>query len=278
MAISSPHSLRRTSWADQLLAEANRALQVLSGVAHASRPNPADAAPPSVSAPSAPVAAVATSTAAVPATAPATNPALHAHAAPAAAAATGSASGVSEGSLADSADTKELTAAQRDYAARLMRVNHVGEICAQALYRGQASLTRDQHTRKLLEQAAQEEVDHLAWLNQRIRELNGRPSLLNPVWYAGSFALGVLAGRAGTPYNLGFMAETERQVGQHLDSHLDKLPANDVRSRAIVEQMRLDEAGHQRQAEQSGGKPLPAPVRLAMRGMSKVMTTTAHWV
>lgn len=237
MAISSPSSLRRISWADQLLAEANRALQVLSGVAHASRPNPADAPSAADTAPNTDV-----------------KPSLK-HTAPA-----------------------ELTAAQRDYAARLMRVNHVGEICAQALYRGQASLSRDPYTRKLLEQAAQEEVDHLAWLNQRLRELNGRPSLLNPLWYAGSFALGVMAGRAGTPYNLGFMAETERQVGQHLDSHLDKLPTNDTRSRAVVEQMRLDEAGHQRQAEQSGGQPLPAPVRLAMRGMAKVMTTTAHWI
>ncbi|MCK9510871.1 MAG: 2-polyprenyl-3-methyl-6-methoxy-1,4-benzoquinone monooxygenase [Pigmentiphaga sp.] len=224
MTTSAPASLRRTSRLDGFLAEANRALQVLTGVAQASRPNPANA------------------------------------------------------SAASPAAADTLSPAERARAARLMRVNHVGEICAQALYRGQATIVRDNATRRLFEQAAQEEVDHLAWLNQRLRELNGRPSLLNPLWYAGSFALGALAARAGTPYNLGFMAETERQVGEHLASHLEKLPADDQRSRDIVEQMRLDEAGHQRQAEQAGGRELPAPARLAMRAMSKVMTTTAHWV
>ncbi|WP_439652090.1 2-polyprenyl-3-methyl-6-methoxy-1,4-benzoquinone monooxygenase [Paracandidimonas lactea] len=165
--------------------------------------------------------------------------------------------------------------AQR-HAAGLMRVNHVGEICAQALYRGQAFFCRDASIRKVFYQAASEEVDHLAWCHDRIAELRSRPSLLNPFWYAGSFTLGVVAGRAGVGANLGFMAETERQVEQHLDRHLDDLPSNDARSRRIVTQMRDDEIKHRNTAEQHGGHRLPAPVRLAMRAMSKVMTTTAY--
>lgn len=175
-------------------------------------------------------------------------------------------------------DPPELTPDEVRHAAGLMRVNHVGEICAQALYRGQASVCPNPTTREVFLQAASEEVDHLSWLQDRLRELNSRPSLLNPLWYAGSFALGVAAARAGERYNLGFMAETEKQVGEHLDSHLQKLPANDARSRRIVEQMRIDETAHQHTAEDLGGAPLPAPVRLAMRGMSKVMTTTAYWI
>lgn len=248
--MATPHTptLRRTRWLDNLLSEANRAMQVLAGVAHANRPNPADA--PATTPVTAPNLAPGPEATALPASISATTPGTH----------------------------PELSAAERAHAARLMRVNHVGEICAQALYRGQASLARNTQTRALLEQAAQEEVDHLAWLNQRLRELDGRPSLLNPVWYAGSFLMGAVAARAGTPWNLGFMAETERQVGEHLNGHLQQLPANDQRSRDIVQQMRLDEAGHQRQAEQAGGQELPAPVKFAMRGMAKVMTTTAHWV
>lgn len=169
-----------------------------------------------------------------------------------------------------------LSPAERQHAAGLMRVNHVGEICAQALYRGQAMFCRDESIRNVLYQAAAEEVDHLAWCRERLDELESRPSLLNPLWYAGSFSLGALASRAGIPRNLGFMAETERQVEQHLDSHLETLPPHDTRSRRIVEQMRDDEIEHRTTAETHGAAALPAPVKLAMRLMSKVMTTTAY--
>ena len=168
--------------------------------------------------------------------------------------------------------------AQREHAAGLMRVNHVGEICAQALYRGQASVCKDQETVQLLQTAAREEVDHLAWCGQRLTELNSRPSLLNPLWYAGAFTLGLIAGRAGVGPNLGFMAETERQVEAHLEDHLQKLPPGDDRSRRIVEQMKQDEIGHRVTAETHGATPLPAPVRGLMKLMSKVMTTTAYRV
>ncbi|MFC4297367.1 2-polyprenyl-3-methyl-6-methoxy-1,4-benzoquinone monooxygenase [Castellaniella hirudinis] len=174
------------------------------------------------------------------------------------------------------ADDPVLSDAESRHAAGLMRVNHVGEICAQALYRGQALLCRDEGIRRVLLQAAEEEVDHLAWCRQRLDELHSRPSLLNPLWYAGSFGLGLAASRAGIPYNLGFMAETERQVEEHLDGHLSALPDQDRRSRRIVTQMRDDEIGHRTTAEDHGAAPLPAPVRGAMRLMSKLMTTTAY--
>jgi ubiquinone biosynthesis monooxygenase Coq7 len=174
------------------------------------------------------------------------------------------------------ADEPALTPDESRHAAGLMRVNHVGEICAQALYRGQALLCRDDRIRGVLRQAAAEEVDHLAWCRQRLDELGSRPSLLNPLWYAGSFGLGLAASRAGIPYNLGFMAETERQVEEHLDGHLATLPAQDQRSRRIVTQMRDDEIGHRTTAERHGASSLPAPIRGAMRLMSKVMTTTAY--
>jgi len=177
-----------------------------------------------------------------------------------------------------SADTEPLTEQERRHAAGLMRVNHVGEVCAQALYRGQAVQCQDNATRALLYRAAQEETDHLAWCEARLRELDSRPSLLNPLWYAGSFGLGLLAGRAGVPRNLGFMAETERQVEEHLENHLTTLPASDARSRAVVTQMRDDEIGHRVSAEEAGAQPLPAPVKLAMRLMSRVMTMTAYRV
>jgi len=177
-----------------------------------------------------------------------------------------------------SADAEPLTEQERRHAAGLMRVNHVGEICAQALYRGQAVQCDDDATRALLYRAAQEETDHLAWCETRLRELDSRPSLLNPLWYAGSFALGLAAGRAGVPRNLGFMAETERQVEEHLENHLTTLPASDARSRAVVTQMRDDEIGHRASAEAAGAQPLPAPVKLVMRLMSRVMTTTAYRV
>ncbi|NYT86903.1 2-polyprenyl-3-methyl-6-methoxy-1,4-benzoquinone monooxygenase [Pollutimonas harenae] len=177
-------------------------------------------------------------------------------------------------SLTDEAEV--LTPAEQKHAAGLMRVNHVGEICAQALYRGQALFCRDAPIKAVLHQAAAEEVDHLVWCRDRLNELNSRPSLLNPLWYVGSFSLGVLASRAGVPKNLGFMAETERQVEQHLDRHLADLPPADGRSRSIVTQMRDDEISHRTTAETHGAQKLPRPLRGAMRLMSKVMTTTAY--
>ncbi|MGE8686335.1 MAG: 2-polyprenyl-3-methyl-6-methoxy-1,4-benzoquinone monooxygenase [Achromobacter sp.] len=212
--------LRRTNPLDALLAEADRALRVLSGSATAGRPYPA---------------------------------------------------------TADEAP-QALSAQEKRHAAGLMRVNHVGEVCAQALYRGQASVCREPAPRALLLNAASEEVDHLVWCNQRLTELGSRASLLNPVWYAGSFALGVLASYAGVPRNLGFMAETEKQVEAHLESHLRTLPVQDERSRQIVQKMKEDEAQHRASAEEAGGVPLPLPVRTAMKAMSKVMTTTAYWI
>lgn len=173
-------------------------------------------------------------------------------------------------------EVSEITAEEARHAAGLMRVNHVGEICAQALYRSQAMLCKDPQATEVLLQAAQEEVDHLAWCDDRLRELDSRPSVFNPLWYAGSFALGLLASRAGVPYNLGFMAETERQVEEHLESHLESLPASDNRSRRIVEKMRDDEIEHRRTAENHGAAGLPPPVKTLMRMMSKVMTTTAY--
>lgn len=162
------------------------------------------------------------------------------------------------------------------HAAGLMRVNHVGEICAQALYRAQALRCRDESVRTVLLRAAEEEVDHLSWCRQRLDELHDRPSLLNPLWYLGSFGLGLLASRAGKAYNLGFMAETERQVEEHLNGHLRALPVDDERSRCVVTQMRDDEIGHRTTAEAHGAAHLPTPVRLVMRAMSRLMTTTAY--
>jgi len=215
---------RRHTTVDKLLTEFGRALQVLDGGMHASRPNPA-------------------------------------------------------GKLPDSGSTDApttLTPEEAKHSAGLMRVNHVGEICAQALYRGQAIFCRDAAIRKVLLQAAAEEVDHLVWCNDRLVELSSRPSILNPFWYAGSFSLGLLASRAGTRHNLGFMAETERQVEQHLDDHLKRLPRHDVRSRTIVAQMRDDEIKHRTTAEDHGASKLPLPVRASMRLMSRIMTGTAY--
>jgi 3-demethoxyubiquinol 3-hydroxylase len=172
---------------------------------------------------------------------------------------------------------------QRTHAAALMRVNHVGEVCAQALYMGQALATRNEKLRQHFLQAAQEETDHLAWTAQRLQELNARPSLLNPLWYAGSFGLGLLAGRLGDPVSLGFVVETERQVEAHLQSHLagdeqGGLPAADHASRAIVTQMKAEEAEHAQQAQQQGAIELPKPAKQAMKAMAKLMTTTAHYI
>jgi 3-demethoxyubiquinol 3-hydroxylase len=172
----------------------------------------------------------------------------------------------------------EMSSADKRHAAALMRVNHVGEICAQALYQGQALTSRDPATREALVQAAWEETEHLNWTEKRIEELGGRKSLLNPLWYAGSLALGVFAGKCGDKWNLGFLAETERQVGAHLADHLRRLPAADERSRAIVTQMAADEAEHAETAIRLGGSNLPAPVRRAMQLSSKLMTGTAYYV
>ena len=169
-----------------------------------------------------------------------------------------------------------MTESEKAHAAALMRVNHSGEICAQALYQGQALTARNPRARAALEQAAREETEHLAWTEQRIEALGGRKSLLNPAFYAGSFVIGALAGLAGDRWNLGFLAETERQVVAHLDGHLKRLPEEDRKSRAIVESMRVDEARHATSAVGHGGAHLPAPARAAMRLASKVMTTTSE--
>ena len=167
---------------------------------------------------------------------------------------------------------------ERAHAAALMRVNHVGEVCAQALYQGQALTARDPATRQALDGAAREEEDHLAWSAERIRELNGRLSLLNPLWYAGSFASGAAAGLLGDRWNFAFLAETERQVEEHLARHLEALPLEDERTRAVVEAMRADEARHRQTALGLGAAELPEPVRRAMRLASKVMTSVAYRV
>jgi 3-demethoxyubiquinol 3-hydroxylase len=167
---------------------------------------------------------------------------------------------------------------ERQHAAALMRVNHVGEVCAQALYQGQALTARDPATRQALDGAAREEEDHLAWSAERIRELNGRLSLLNPLWYAGSFAIGAAAGLLGDKWNFAFLAETERQVEEHLARHLEALPAEDERTRAVVEAMRADEARHRQTALGLGAAELPEPVKRAMRLASRVMTTVAYRV
>jgi len=172
----------------------------------------------------------------------------------------------------------ELSDAEKRHAAGLMRVNHAGEVCAQALYEGQALTARDAGAREALEHAAWEETEHLAWTERRIQELGGRGSLLNPLWYAGSFAIGAAAGLLGDKWNLGFLAETERQVVAHLDGHLGRLPAQDEKSRAIVEQMKEDEARHATTAVTHGAAELPEPIRLAMRLASRVMTRSAYWI
>ena len=176
------------------------------------------------------------------------------------------------------AEATHLGEQERSHAAALMRVNHVGEVCAQALYTAQALATRDDALRGALERAAREETDHLAWTQARLDELGARPSLLNPLWYAGAFTLGLVAGRLGDRVSLGFIVETERQVEQHLQGHLDRLPAADHASRAIVAQMKVDEAAHADNAQAAGAIELPAPVKLAMRAAARVMTTTAHYI
>lgn len=177
--------------------------------------------------------------------------------------------GISEADLSDSEKSKS---------AALMRVNHCGEICAQALYQGQALTARDAQVQRKLGEAALEETEHLAWTAQRVSELGGHVSVLNPLWYTSSLAIGAVAGLLGDKWNLGFLAETERQVGAHLQSHLNKLPENDKKSRAVVQQMYLDETQHAQMAVKLGAAELPLPVRLAMQLSGKVMTRTAYWV
>lgn len=172
----------------------------------------------------------------------------------------------------------QLDDSQRRLSAALMRVDHTGEICAQALYQAQALTARRPPVRDALEQAAREETEHLAWTENRINELGGRKSVLNPLWYAGSFAIGAAAGALGDRWNFGFLAETERQVVHHLDGHLTRLPAGDEKSRAILAAMKTDEARHATGALKHGGIRLPLPARLVMRAASRVMTGTAFWI
>lgn len=172
----------------------------------------------------------------------------------------------------------ELPPEERRLAGRLMRVNHTGEVCAQALYQGQALTARLTVVRDRMEQATIEENDHLAWCETRLQELDSRPSVLNPLFYAGAFAIGALAGATGDRWSLGFVAETEQQVVEHLNNHLERLPADDQPSRAILEQMKEDEARHAASAMAAGAARLPFPVRALMKGVSKVMTQTTYWV
>ncbi|MES2189324.1 MAG: 2-polyprenyl-3-methyl-6-methoxy-1,4-benzoquinone monooxygenase [Pseudomonadota bacterium] len=175
-------------------------------------------------------------------------------------------------------DATALTNPEKALAGALMRVNHVGEVCAQALYAAQAISTQDPALRQQFMAASEEETDHLAWTRQRLDELGARPSLLNPLWYAGAFGLGLIAGRLGDRLSLGFVVETERQVEAHLAGHLEKLPPGDHESRAIVAQMKDDEARHAQEASSAGALELPPPVRALMSAAAKVMTTTAHYI
>ena len=180
--------------------------------------------------------------------------------------------------MPDVEEEPSLSEAERRHAAALMRVNHCGEVCAQALYQGQALASTNEPVKAALERAAREEVDHLAWSEERIRELGGRTSLLNPLWYAGALAVGYGAGRFGDAWNLGFLSETERQVEQHLQGHLDRLTPRDARTRALIETMQREEAGHARMAQSLGARELPDVAKRAMRWTSRVMTTVSYWL
>jgi ubiquinone biosynthesis monooxygenase Coq7 len=179
---------------------------------------------------------------------------------------------------AEGDDADPMDPAQRRLSGALMRVNHVGEVCAQALYQAQALTSRSAALRTQMQEAAREETDHLAWTQQRLAELGDRPSWLNPLWYAGAFGIGLVAGRLGDRASLGFVVETERQVEEHLAGHLERLPGADRASRAIVEKMKQDEARHADNAIAAGAMKLPAPARWVMRAAAKVMTTTAHYI
>ena len=172
----------------------------------------------------------------------------------------------------------ELQPREQHEVARLMRVNHTGEVCAQALYQGQSLTAQLDTVRDRMDQAAIEENDHLAWCETRLKALDSRPSVLNPLFYAGAFAIGALAGKAGDRWSLGFVAETERQVVEHLNAHLDRLPEHDQASQAILEQMKEDEARHATHALAAGGARLPLPIRALMKGAAKVMTGTTYWI
>ena len=172
----------------------------------------------------------------------------------------------------------EMNESERRHAAALMRVNHCGEVCAQALYQGQALASRDAAIKQALSGAAREEEDHLAWTRERIAELGGRTSVLNPLWYAGSLAIGAAAGALGDRWNLGFLAETETQVEKHLGSHLERLAPQDARTRVVLEAMQRDEAGHAQNARELGARELPRPLKEGMRLAARVMTTLSYWI
>jgi len=172
----------------------------------------------------------------------------------------------------------ELDEGERRHVAGLMRINHTGEICAQALYAGQAATARDDSTREAMQEAADEEIDHLSWCEDRLKELDSRPSVLNPFWYAGSFAIGALAGIAGDEWSLGFVKETENQVEAHLEDHLERLPDDDARSHAILDQMKIDEAKHAEMAHEAGARELPLPIRRAMAFTAGIMKSLAYRV
>jgi ubiquinone biosynthesis monooxygenase Coq7 len=172
----------------------------------------------------------------------------------------------------------DLTDREREHVARLMRINHTGEVCAQALYQGQALTAKHPETRASMARSAEEENDHLQWCERRIDELGERKSLLNPFWYAGSFAIGAAAGIAGDRWSLGFVMETEEQVESHLDGHLEEIPPDDAKTRAILEQMKADEVHHALLARDAGGAPLPLPIKLAMKLTSRLMTRSVYWI
>ncbi|MEJ2406772.1 MAG: 2-polyprenyl-3-methyl-6-methoxy-1,4-benzoquinone monooxygenase [Candidatus Thiodiazotropha sp.] len=179
---------------------------------------------------------------------------------------------------ASNIEEADLSEVERDHTARLMRINHTGEVCAQALYQGQALTAKLPEIRARLERAAQEENDHLAWCENRLDELDNRKSLLNPLWYTGSFLLGAVAGMAGDKWSLGFVAETEHQVEAHLESHLQRIPPQDQKSHAVLEQMKVDEIQHANMALEAGGAPLPPPIRWAMKLTAKVMTKSVYYL
>jgi 3-demethoxyubiquinol 3-hydroxylase len=239
--MESGHSL------DHLISVADRALRAMFAPAHASRPVPEVPQAPMPTGASAADASASAGTGATP-------------------------------SIAPNAVTRTLSDEDRRKSASLMRVNHAGEVAAQALYHGQALISRSTATQQMLLKAAREEADHLAWCETRLKELDSRPSLLNPVWYCGSFGIGALAAAAGDRTSLGFVVETERQVEGHINEHLARLPADDARSRAILNVMRTDEIGHGATAKAAGASELPAPVRALMRRVARVMTTAAYWI
>jgi ubiquinone biosynthesis monooxygenase Coq7 len=189
---------------------------------------------------------------------------------------TGAAPGAQRRNPGADLECVELDEEQRRHVAGLMRINHSGEICAQALYAGQAATARNDATREAMQSAADEEIDHLSWCEDRLKELDSRPSLLNPLWYAGSFAIGAAAGLAGDEWSLGFVKETENQVEAHLQDHIERLPAGDARSQAILDQMKVDEARHADMAEAAGARELPPPVRRAMAFTADIMKALAY--